>query len=252
MITVHREVVYARVPGYRPLALDLYVPEKPAALCLYLHGGGWRVGSRTVGPGSFPSFFEHVAESGLAVASIDYRLSGEARFPAQLDDVRAAAGFLAGRHADFGVTTEHTVAWGVSAGGHLAALAGLGGGFEAVVCWYAPTDLGALAADGVSDLSRETALVGGDSLERLTAASPVHHVHAGAPPFLLVHGDADTAVPFRQSTRLAGALHDHGVPAIVEPVPGGTHMLPELDTAGTAILIKQSVDFLLDAARPTA
>ncbi|MBB2947130.1 acetyl esterase/lipase [Actinoplanes lutulentus] len=246
MITVHREVVYARVPGYRPLALDLYVPEKPAALCLYLHGGGWRAGSRTIGPGSFPSFFEHVAESGLAVASIDYRLSGEARFPAQLDDVRAAADFLAG----YGIATERTVAWGVSAGGHLAALAGLGGGFEAVVCWYAPTDLGALAADGVTDRSREIALVGGDSRELMDAASPVHHVHAGAPPFLLVHGDADTAVPFQQSRRLAAALTQHGVTAIVEPVPGGTHMLPELDTTATATLIKQSVGFLLDVTEP--
>jgi acetyl esterase/lipase len=75
-VTIHRDVVYFRPPGYRPVALDLYVPAEPAqALCLYLHGGGWRLGSRSDGPGAArswsPSFFERVAAMGLAVASLD-------------------------------------------------------------------------------------------------------------------------------------------------------------------------------------
>jgi acetyl esterase/lipase len=84
-VTVYRDVVSSRLPGYRPLSLDLYVPAGPArALCLYLHGG-WRLGSRTDGPGTSqdwtPSFFERVAGMGLAIASVDYRLSGEATRP---------------------------------------------------------------------------------------------------------------------------------------------------------------------------
>ncbi|HEY7920258.1 MAG TPA: alpha/beta hydrolase, partial [Streptosporangiaceae bacterium] len=121
-VTVHRDVVYSSPPSYRPLSLDLYVPAGPArALCLYLHGGGWRVGSRTDGPGTArdwtPSFFARVAGLGLAVASLDYRLSGEARWPAQLEDVQAAATFLSLQRKPLGVPTPRTVAWGVSAGG---------------------------------------------------------------------------------------------------------------------------------------
>ena len=129
------------------------MPAEPAqALCLYLHGGGWRLGSRSDGPGAArswsPSFFERVAAMGLAVASLDYRLSGEAVFPAQLEDVSAAAGFLARERASFGVATPRTVAWGVSAGGHLAAMLALTAPeppVDAVVCWYTPADLGALS-----------------------------------------------------------------------------------------------------------
>src|SRR6202046_5851689 len=153
--TVHRDVVYSRPPGYRPLSLDLYVPPGPArALCLYLHGGGWRVGSRSDGPGPTvewtPSFFERVAALGLALASVDYRLSGEARWPAQLDDVEAAAAFLSLQRKPLGVPTPRTVAWGVAAGGELAAMLALrspDAGLDAVVCWYPPTDLDALAGD---------------------------------------------------------------------------------------------------------
>src|ERR1700722_11503936 len=154
-VTTYRDVVFSRPPGYRPLSLDLYVPDGPArALCLYLHGGGWRVGSRSDGPGTSaewtPSFFERVAATGLAIASVDYRLSGEARFPAQLDDVAAAATLLSAQRKLFGVLTRRTVAWGVSAGGHLCAMHALcspGAGVDAVVCWYTPTDLDALAGD---------------------------------------------------------------------------------------------------------
>jgi acetyl esterase/lipase len=280
-ITVHRDVVFASPVGFRPLSLDLYVPSAPAqALCLYLHGGGWRVGSRADGPGRArnwsPSFFEQVAAMGLAVASIDYRLSGEAVFPAQSEDVAEAAGFLAKHRGDYGITTARTVAWGVSAGAQLAALlalteaggahgfggtSGLGGAdtVEAVVCWYAPTDLGALADDiddagGRSERgpeSRESQLLGAPPAQRpdlAAAASPARFAHAGAPPFLLLHGAADRLVPPRQSQRLAGALTATGATATVELVAGATHMFPELDDDATRQVMERSVRFLLDPA----
>ncbi len=265
MITEHREVVFARRPGFRPLALDLYVPENPKALCVYLHGGGWRVGTRTEGPGNVktwnPHFFPYVATTGLAVASVDYRLSGEATFPAQPDDVAAALDFLAKHRARLGVSTDRTVIWGVSAGGHLAALAALEPRHRiaAAACWYPVTDLDALAKDiaeagGRPDRSaesREGAFLGGaldDVPGVAAAASPVSHVRPGAPPFLFLHGDADLAVPPRQSERLAEALRAAGGQATVELVPGAGHMFPELDEPATRAVTDRSVRFLLDHA----
>jgi acetyl esterase/lipase len=262
---VHREVVYARPSGFRPLALDLYVPDGADTLCVYLHGGGWRVGSRTEGPGtaarwSEPTFFERVAARGLAVASVDYRLSAEAVWPAQGDDVAAALAFLAERRDAYGIPGDRTVTWGVSAGGHLAALAALAGPrrIDAVVCWYPPTDLDALSKDieeaggrgNRSADSREGQLVGGalDTRPDVVAdASPVSHVTAGAPPFLFLHGDADRSVPPRQSERLAGALRAVGARATVELVPGATHMFPELGDDATRAVLERSVDFLRTA-----
>lgn len=262
-VRVHREVVYGRPDGFRPLSLDLHVPEAPVALCLYLHGGGWRVGGRSEPPFADPSFFTRLAGMGLAVASVEYRLSGEARFPAQLDDVTAAALFLTERRHDFGVATDVTVSWGVSAGGHLAALHALTtdpSPVSAVVCWYPPTDLLALpddidAAGGRSDRgpdSHEAGLLGGTASDRpglARAASPVHAVRPVPPPFLLLHGDADVDVPAAQSHRLAGALRAAGGDVVVEEVPGASHLFPELDTDALWRLAERSARFLT-APRP--
>jgi acetyl esterase/lipase len=262
-VTIQKDLVYSRLPGYRPLSLDLYVPAGPArALCLYLHGGGWRVGSRSDGPGTArdwtPSFFERVAAMGLAMASVDYRLSAEARWPAQLEDIEAAATFLSLQRKPLGVPTPRTVAWGVSAGGHLAAMHALcspGSSVDAVVGWYPPTDLDALAGDcdeagGHGDQgpeARESQLLGapvGERPDLAAAASPVQFARAGAPPFLLLHGTADVLVPPRQSQRLAGALTAAGAQATVELVDGAGHMFPELDEAATTRVVERSVRFL--------
>jgi acetyl esterase/lipase len=244
-VTVHRDLVYSG-----RLALDLYVPPGATTLCVYLHGGGWRMGSRRDGP------FDEIAALGLAVASVDYRLSTEAVYPAQSADVSDALRFLASSRAEYGIAGDRTVVWGVSAGGHLAALAALSEpGIAAAACWYTPSDLDALSKDideagGRGDrsaTSREGQLIGAALDERpdlVTAASPVHHVHAGAPPFLLVHGTADLAVPPRQSERLAEALRDAGGSAILDLVPGATHMFPELDRAARLALVRRTVDFL--------
>ena len=95
------DVAYGEVPGYRPLELDLYLPEVdgPAPVIVHVHGGGWRRGSRrTPLPRLGAGFYDSLAGQGFAVAAIDYRLSGEARFPAPLKDVRAAVGWV-GDHA---------------------------------------------------------------------------------------------------------------------------------------------------------
>jgi acetyl esterase/lipase len=135
-VQTHPGIEYATVLGYRPLLLDLYLPapgSRPAQapVVLFLHGGGWGLGSRTeVGPPFDdwqPSFFERLAQAGFAVASADYRLSGEAQFPAQLHDAKAAVRWLRRNAGEYGLDGDRIVAWGPSAGGHLAALLGLTG-----------------------------------------------------------------------------------------------------------------------------
>ena len=142
-------------------------PERlhPFLLSVFLHGGGWRVGSRhSVGPayaGWSPSPFERLAQAKIAVASVDYRLSGEAQWPAQLYDAKAAVRWLRARADEIGIDPSRIAAWGESAGGHLAALLGLTGpdldgeigitgpssAVVAVAAWYAPSDLATVAAD---------------------------------------------------------------------------------------------------------
>jgi acetyl esterase/lipase len=260
-----RAVEYAVVPGFRPLLLDVVRPDSAAELPLvvFLHGGGWRVGSRSAMGPMFaawaPSPFAELAAAGFAVASLDYRLSGEAAFPAPLDDVRAGLSWLDDHAGELGLAGGRRALWGESAGGHLAALAALtGSDVGAVVDWYGPADLTALAPDaaatgisitepGAPD-SREALLLGGPVADRpdaARAASPVAHVHAGAPPFLLRHGTADRFVPARQSERLADALRRVGAPVRVDLVEGADHMwLGDPHAARTAF--DASVAFLTD------
>ena len=111
-------VPYAGVPGARPLELDLWLPPAPTTdvpAVIFLHGGGWRLGSRHgAGPayaGTSPNPFELVAQSGIAVASVDYRLSGEAQWPAQLYDAKAAVRWLRARADEIGIDSSRIAAW---------------------------------------------------------------------------------------------------------------------------------------------
>src|ERR1700722_2280528 len=125
-------LAYAAPLGFRPLLLDLYLPAAgpdPAPLVVFLHGGGWLRGDRAmVGP-RFASWrpgpLTRLAADGFAVASVDYRLSGEARFPAQLEDVSAAVDWLAGQAGQDGYDADRIVLWGEAARGHPAAQPGL-------------------------------------------------------------------------------------------------------------------------------
>lgn len=264
-VVVQRDLVYSAPPGFRPLSLDLYVPPTPRAICVYLHGGGWRVGSRRQGPGSLSPTssrrFARLAERGLAVVSADYRLSGEAHFPAQQSDVAAACAFVLERREELALGSGRLTVFGVSAGGHLAALHALTStdrsAVAAVAAWYPVTDLEAMPDDlaavgGEVDRgpgSREALLLGAPAAavpELARAASPVRHAAAGAPPFLLVHGDADLAVPLHQSERLLAALDSVGAQAELAVVPGQGHMFPHLPEDDLDHWLDRTADFLLD------
>lgn len=224
------DLVFSEVPGFRPLSLDLHLPavDRPP-LVVFLHGGGWRVGSRrTFTPGlTFEETFGRLPDAGWAVASVDYRLSAEAIFPAQLDDVSTALAWLRGHAAEYGYDADRLVLWGESAGAHLACLAGLADPqVRAVVDWYGPADL-LTFPQPAGEVTREADLLGGpvaDRTELATQASPARQVHAGAPPFLIAHGDADTFVPVQQSIDFADALRTAGVPVDLQLVPGADHM----------------------------
>lgn len=241
------EVDFAQPEGFRPLSLDLRTPQADGApLVVFLHGGGWLRGSRKVfTPGiSDADSFELIVAAGIAIASCEYRLSGEAHFPAQLDDVDAALDWLQRNGADHGVDASRVVLWGVSAGATLAALTGLRrADVRGVVDWFGPADLFAMGAhDGaVPDVgepaaeTREARWLGAPAVEVPDAArlaSPALQVHAGAPPFHIAHGTDDRHVPVAQSAALAAALRRVGADVDFHEVPGSRHFWQGLDDTG--------------------
>lgn len=244
------EVDYAQPTGLRPLSLDLRTPEAQGApLIVFLHGGGWLRGSRRVfTPGiSDAQSFDRIVAAGFAVAACEYRLSGEGRFPAQLDDVDAAIDWLHANGAGYGVDTGRMVLWGVSAGATLAALTGLRrNDVRGVVDWFGPADLFEMAeqpSEAPAD-TREARWLGAPASELPDAArlaSPTLQVHAGAPPFHIAHGTADEHVPFRQSEALAAALRSVGADVEFRPVLDGRHFWQGLgETAG---VFDPAIDF---------
>ncbi|MFE0808544.1 alpha/beta hydrolase fold domain-containing protein [Streptomyces sp. NPDC058794] len=234
-----RGVPYAEVEGSRPLELDLWLPgarrTDPLPLVLFVHGGAWRRGRRDdMGMRTrhwSPRPFARIAAAGFAVACADYRLSGEATFPAPLDDLRAALRWLTLRSAELGVDTSRTVVWGESAGGHLASLLALTHAdppLAGAVIWYGPSDLTTVRGPFTpGDAATPEALMLGtapaDAPERARAASPLAQVDSEAPPFLLVHGDEDTMVDCSHSQSLASALESAGSPVELWTVQRADH-----------------------------
>ncbi|MEU4396804.1 alpha/beta hydrolase [Kribbella sp. NPDC023855] len=242
-------VIYSEIAGFRPLLLDLRVPSGagPFPLVVWIHGGAFLFGDRrflpaTVQPGAV---FDALINAGIAVATIDYRFSGEAVFPAQLDDVKAALAYLRASAKDYHLDAERVGLWGESAGGHLAALAGLtdSSGISAVVAWYPLTDLSAV--DPHNPETPMAKLIGGPPADLPTLAaqaSPVQHVSSSAPPVLLIHGSADEELPISQSKGLHELLLAAGASSTFLPVEGAGHTFSGHDDI--ANLISVSVAFL--------
>lgn len=227
--------------GRRLLHLDLARPRLPTSQPLpavvFIHGGGWMHADRSNGA----PIIARLARHGFVAASIDYRLSGEAGFPAQIEDCKCAVRFLRAFAAEYGIDPQRIGVAGASAGGHLASLVGLTpdepafegrGGWpkhssrvSAVATLYGISDLVALAAapdtrDCVVKLMRGTPAKK-RSLYR--QASPLRRVGAGAPPFLLVHGDRDTLVPRGHSDDLHAALQEAGGLSTLRIIRGMDH-----------------------------
>jgi acetyl esterase/lipase len=240
------------------LKLDLYLPDagRSAGLIVWVHGGAWRGGSRK------DVDLKGMVDRGWAVASVDYRLSTVARFPAQIHDIKAAIRFLRAHAVEYRYPTDRFVIAGSSAGGHLAALVGVTNGFaelegtegdaagvssdvQAIVDLYGASNLTTILAQstphGVSvrgpalDL-----LLGGQpdkkpELARL--ASPVFQVDASDPPLFLEHGDQDPQMPINQAHELQGAYEKLGLPVVFKVMHGSGHGGPAfVDDANLALI----------------
>jgi acetyl esterase/lipase len=256
-MSTHLEIDFAQPTGFRPLSLDLRIPEAAdAPVIVFLHGGGWLRGSRRdFTPGiTTAESFDRIVAAGFAVAACEYRLSDEAVFPAQLGDVDAAIDWLREHADEYGVDASRLVLWGVSAGATLAALTGLRrDDVRGVVDWFGPAELLAMAAHDTGEPpteTREARWIGGavaDLPDAARLASPALQVHRGAPPFHISHGTADEHVPFAQSAALVAALEEVGADVEFYPVVGGKHFWHGVDD--TAPLFQRAVDF---CARVTA
>jgi acetyl esterase/lipase len=233
------DICYAR-PGGVELCLDVVgpspLPVRPLPVVVRVDGcPGWGPGDR--GAAMLPFVNPAMARAGFLAVGISVRNSGQAVFPAQLHDVQAALRWLRVNPLGLPVDPGRIGLWGQSAGGHLTAMAGLnpnstpGVDVEAVVTIGGPSDLtrpgGEMRIDRPSPV---TALVGGESsthLEQLCAASPVAHVAAGAPPYLIIHGTLDETVPYEQAELLHRALLAVGADSRLLPIAGGHHNLLE-------------------------
>jgi acetyl esterase/lipase len=239
-VKVERDLEYARV-GDTALRLDLFRPEtsgEPLPLIVWVHGGGWRNGSKEGGQ-AIP-----FSGRGYAVASINYRLTDVAPFPAQIEDCRAAIRWLRANASKYNIDPRRVGVWGASAGGHLAALLGTSGDVtgwdkvggnedqsarvQAVCDFFGPANflvenMPGRARTADSPVGR---LLGGpvdERKEEARQASPLTYISADDPPFLIVHGDQDKTVAIAQSEMLAEALKKAGVDATFVTVKNGGH-----------------------------
>ena len=231
--------------GHERQKLDLYLPgqkegDGPLPLIVWVHGGAWQAGSkencRSV----------RFLRQGYAAASINYRLSQHAIFPAQIEDCKAAIRFLRANAGKYNIDPNRIGVWGSSAGGHLVALLGTTGDVkefdkgpnlhvssrvQAVCDFFGPTDLTKMSdfastMDHDAPDSPESQLVGGpvqENKEACRRANPITYVSKDDPPFLICHGDKDMLVPHNQSVLLNAALKKAGVKVKFHTVKGGGH-----------------------------
>lgn len=236
----------AYVPnGHERQKLDLYLPEQkqgngPLPIIVWVHGGAWLAGSKENCPAV------RFLRQGYAAASINYRLSQHAIFPAQIEDCKAAIRFLRANAEKYNIDPNRIGVWGASAGGHLVALLGTAGNVkefdkgpnlqfsscvQAVCDFFGPTDFTKMSdfessMDHDASDSPEAQLVGGpvqENKEACRRANPITYVSKDDPPFLICHGDKDPLVPHNQSVLLKVALKEAGVSVIFHTVKGGGH-----------------------------
>jgi len=257
--------------GGRRLFLDVLRPrerpERPMSVLVWIHGGAWRTGNKESG---IPRLAPYAAR-GYFCASVSYRFSQEAVFPAQIEDCKCAIRFLRAQAMRFHLDPERIGVWGPSAGGHLVALLGTApdifqlegsGGWpyyssrvQAVCDWFGPTDL--LQMDRAGGMhhdapdSPESQLIGAPIQERpdlVAQLNPITYVTGDEPPFLIMHGDQDPTVPHHQSVLLYEALTRAGAREVTfHTLPGAGHGGPEFDAPESLAMVAAFFDRHLGA-----
>lgn len=225
----------------RQMSMDILRPisENPLPVIVWIAGGGWR----NLDKNNFMPQLVQFAQKGYIIASIEHRLTNEAIFPSQIEDVKAAIRFLRANAKTYNIDPKRIGVWGESAGGYLAAMLGTTGNIQefegsgywqeasskvqAAVVWYAPTDFLQFVNNREDDPSSREALFLGGSVkahpEKAVKASPLTYISADTPPFLIMHGDQDYLVPMIQSEIFYNALKDNGVSVDFYKVKGVGH-----------------------------
>ncbi len=237
-----KDLIYASTTE-KELKLDLYLPSETINpfLIIWVHGGAWHSGSKENPP-------MDLVKRGYAMASINYRKTVEAKFPALIHDIKAAVRFLRAHASQYSYRQDKIILWGSSAGGHLAALAGLTNGHQilegkigqdlttssdvqVVLDFFGPTDLTTIMSQstphGINVRGPALTLMFGKPLdqaaEELKLASPVYQVDKNDPPLFICHGDQDNQVPINQSIQLYGKYKELGLNVQLEYVHGAGH-----------------------------
>jgi acetyl esterase/lipase len=251
-----RAITFATA-GETALKLDLYLPDStPAGLIVWVHGGAWRGGSRA------GVDLKGLVAHGWAIASVDYRLSTVAQFPAQIHDIKAAIRFLHAHATEYNYPASRFVIAGSSAGAHLAALVGLTNGMaelegtegdftkesssvQAIIDLYGASNLTTILAQSTPHgvAMRAPALellLGGQpgaKVELARLASPVFHVDASDPPLFMMHGDQDPQMPINQSHELQGAYEKLNLSVVFKVLHGSGHGGPAFTDEASLTLI---------------
>ncbi len=230
-VEARNDIPFSNVAG-ETLLMDAHIPEGagPFAAVILVHGGGWSNGTKQAN--FIKPLFPMLDNSGLAWFSIDYRLSPKYQHPAAAEDVEQAIRYVKTHAREFRIDPDRLALMGESAGGHLVALVAThhqpDTGVAAVVDFYGAFDLEAMIAAkkevskgfsdflGISDLSDKSRAV-------MRKASATTYVRPGLPPFLLVHGTADQAVPYEQSVNFCEKLRSAGDGCELYTVPDGIH-----------------------------
>lgn len=232
-----KDVTYVDKSVSASQKLDLYIPATPSKsgwpLVVWIHGGGWKGGDKKGGP------FYPLLENGFAVASLNYRLSDESKWPAQFDDCQSALAFLRKHASEYNIDTKRMGLWGGSAGGHLVLMLALrdknpSDKLLAVCDWFGPTDLTRFLLKGETtkmgeDLIRDLFGLQGEALiAACPSASPVTYISAAknVPPILIMHGRSDKLVSIRQSQYFVEKMKEAGFNYVRLDEINGAHGYP--------------------------
>ena len=261
---MEKDIEFASIDGHS-LKLDLYrTTTKPAPLVIWIHGGGWRNGSKAKCPVTW------LVDDGFSVASISYRLTDKATFPAQIHDCKAAVRWLRAHAGQYDLDPTRFAVAGSSAGGHLAALLGttgdvtelegtVGGNLDhssrvdAIVDYYGATDFILRSKTQPHRANKEGSVVArllGGGADRKTElarlASSAYHVTADDPPILILHGDGDKTVLLDQSERIHDVYTTSGLPVSFHVLQGAGHGGSVFYTGENRTLM---INFLRDALK---